>query len=47
MVAFIKVCILPLLNLDEQSKLFKAILSEFLRVPQKKISQKAIIQAVS
>ena len=47
MVSFLKECILPLLNKDEQRKLFKAVLSEFLRVPEKKISQKSVIQAVS
>ena len=47
MISFIKESMLPLLTQSERQRLFEAIISQFLRVPQRQISQKAVIQALS
>ena len=47
MISFLKECVLPLLTDAERHTLFKEMISQFLRVPKREISQKAVIQAIS
>ena len=43
MISFLKECVLPLLTDAERHTLFKYIISQFLKVPTRQISQKAVI----
>lgn len=47
MIAFIKECLIPLLAPAEHKSLYKEMISQFLSIPRREISQKSVIQAMT